>query len=487
MVSTLVCALIWVADRRKTGANNASAAIVVFDKNLYRRSMQHTRFDQQLLRVFTFIVSLSFLVSLMAIASNLYQSGQQRSLIQNNLPAAGLARTISDSSVFIAALAPSFSEVGNLNDLQALVKNLQTEMDGLQSDFQDLGRLDVFPSQHDGVELLEKLRSSVTQLASVAENRLEQRRTLESRLLNISNILAEMQDILASQLDIARVRVTATIADLYAQPDGEARHILDSLADRDFFAYDRQVELGRTVDVVGVLLMQATTSSDAQSLAIQRQKLSEELDFAGRRLDYFFSATSMERVEELMILLRAELHDNGSYDLQERLLLGNDIMSGLLSSIRGDVAALMMFSDELFLRLQTSAEQSQKRTETLARRISVGLALMLLLATAASVSIWQFARRKVVGRLRGVAEHIEALAHEDYGREIPVSGTDEIGEMEKALSILRGRAAKARQLRDELEDTVRKRTGDIVTEMRPMMSRVPMPKRPIARNPSFWR
>lgn len=38
--------------------------------------------------------------------------------------------------------------------------------------------------------------------------------------------------------------------------------------------------------------------------------------------------------------------------------------------------------------------------------------------------------------------------------------------MERALHILRTRAARARELRDQLEDTVRQRTGEIVTEMK---------------------
>lgn len=70
--------------------------------------MRQIGFDKQLLRVFTFIVSLSVLVSLVALGSNWYLSGQQRALIQNNLPALSLARKISDESVFVAALAPSY-------------------------------------------------------------------------------------------------------------------------------------------------------------------------------------------------------------------------------------------------------------------------------------------------------------------------------------------------------------------------------------------
>lgn len=260
-------------------------------------------FDKQLLRVFTFIVSLSVLVSLVALASNWYLSGQQRSLVQDNLPAAALARKISDESVFIAALAPSFSEVGNLKDLQALVRSLQREMDELQSDFHNLSRLDVFPGQRDGLALLQKLQTSVTRLAGVAETRLKQRQILELRLSDISRSLAEMQDLLASQLDIARVQVTATIADLYTQPDGNARHKLDSLADRDFFAYDRQVELGRSLETAGVLLMRIPDLTDAQTLAAQRNQVAGELGFAGRRLDYLFSSAARARAEELLTLL----------------------------------------------------------------------------------------------------------------------------------------------------------------------------------------
>lgn len=411
-------------------------------------------------------MSLSVLVSLAALGSNWYLFGQQRALIQNNLPAASLARKISDESVFIAALAPSFSEVGNLTDLQALVRSLQTEMDGLKTDFHALSRLEAVPDHQDGLAILGALQTSVTRLAEVAEDQLKRRRILDGRLSEVSGTFAEMQDILASQLDIARVRVTATIADLYTQPRSAVRGMLDSLADRDFFAYDRQVELGRSIEAAGVLLLQITGLTDTQILAQQKASVSQELDFSNGRLDYLSSAAARARANALIAMLRTELSDDGGYALQAKVLADDAVMAQLLSGIRGDVINLTTFSEALFAQVQASTLQSQSQTERLGRRIAAGLALLLILTTVAAFVSWQFARRKVVGRLRGVAEHIEALAHEDYERAIPVSGVDEIGEMEKALHILRGRAAKARQLRDELEETVRQRTGDIVTEMK---------------------
>ncbi len=428
--------------------------------------MRQIGFDKQLLRVFTFIVSLSVLVSLVALGSNWYLSGQQRALIQNNLPALSLARKISDESVFVAALAPSFSEVGNLDDLQGLVRSLQFELDELQSDFQALGRMEVVPSQRDRIVLLQKLQTAIARLGEVTENRLKQRQGLDRQMIFVADILAEMQDLLASQLDIARVRVTATIADLYVQSGPQSRDTLDGLADRDFFAYDRQVELGRAIDKAGSLLLRVVDLTDAEVLDQQRILAIAELEFAERRLSYLVSNAARARAMELMGLLRKELSPGGSFAWQAVVLSDGGEMSSLLAQIRKDVISLTNLSDELLSRLQANAVRSQQRTEILGRRISVGLALLLALATGAAFVSWQFARRQVVGRLRGVAQHIEALAHEDYARDIPVSGRDEIGEMEKALHILRGRAAKARELRDELEETVRLRTGDIVTEMK---------------------
>ncbi len=347
-----------------------------------------------------------------------------------------------------------------------LVRSLQIEMQDLQDDFAKLSEFDDLSRPSAGLEILDRLQSSVTRLASVSEKRLIQQQKLDERLSMVSERLDEAQDILASQLDIARVRVTATIADLYVLHGDTARHSLNSLADRDFFAYDRQVELGRAVDTAGQLLLKIADQSSAEGLAKQRETVVDELDFANRRLVYLESGAAQVRVDELITKLSSEMSPDGAYALQSSVLVADAAILDLLTGIRTDVISLTTFSDTLFTRMQASALQSQQRTEVLSRWITAGLVLLLTLVTGAALVSWQFARRQVVMRLRGVAQHIEALANEDYKRSIPVSGSDEIGEMEKALHILRGRAAKARQFRDELEETVRQRTGDIVTEMK---------------------
>lgn len=422
--------------------------------------MRRTRFDQQLLRVFSFILALSILVSLVALGSNRYLSGQQRALIQNNLPAAATARKIADESAFVAAVAPAFAELGNAEELRALVGSLEAQLDALGADFAALGPVRTPPPS------LSRLGDLVAQLADTTRQRLEAEDHITRDLDMIRRVTAELQALLGAELDIARVRVTATISDMYEQESTDRRAMLDALADRDFFAYDRQVELGRAVDRIGSLLLQVETLRSPEQVSIQTRRVSAELTTARGRLSYLASASARVRAEELLAMLARELTGSGSFATQLTRLEAETQAEVSLADVRREVIALTEFSQSLLTQLSAEAVTSQARTEALSRQLAAGLALLLILASGAAVVTWQYARRQVVGRLRGVAEHIEALAGEDYGRDIPVSGPDEIGEMEHALHILRTRAAHARELRDQLEDTVRQRTGDIVTEMK---------------------
>ena len=428
--------------------------------------MNRTRFDQQLLRVFTFVVSLSIAVSLVALMANRYLSAQQRALIQNNLPAATLAREIVDRAAIVAMLAPSFSEVGRSADLDTLTGSLRAEMDGLEADLDRLGAFLQAPVRARNVAALSALRRTVTQLQAVTQSRAETDRKLEDRLRGAAVALVELQDILSGQTDIARVRVTATFADLYDADTDALRPRLDHLADVDFFAYDRHVELGRAVDAAGVLLLQVPDQTDAAALAGLGLRIGEQVALARQRLDYLSAAAARARAAALLTALEAEQTPSGSFALQQRRIAARAETALLLVDVRRDTEALTGLVNTSMRAVQADVLAEQQRTETLGQRISYGLAGLLILLAVAAVLSWQFARRQVVGRLRGVAEHIEALAQEDYARDIPVSGADEIGKMEQALHILRGRAAKARQLRDELEDTVIRRTGEIVTEMK---------------------
>ena len=76
--------------------------------------MARARFDKQLRRVFTFITGLTVAVGVIAILSNRYLVESHQTLIQDNLPAAALTRQIQADSTYLATLAGSFTDVGNV-------------------------------------------------------------------------------------------------------------------------------------------------------------------------------------------------------------------------------------------------------------------------------------------------------------------------------------------------------------------------------------
>lgn len=428
--------------------------------------MRRTSFDTQLLRVFALIVSLLVVVSVTSLTTNHYLASRHRTLIESNLPAAALAREISDESLYVATLAPAFPRIGGLGELRSLTASLNRELEGLERDFASLARH--FPDMQDQRAriALQNLRQAVGRLTALSERRLSMGRDLAMRSAQVAELLARLDEIVSTQTDIARVRVTAAIADLAeggAEPWLEG---LDRLADVDFFAFDRHVELGAAIDRAGLLLVRVSDIGSHEELAAARAEIDRNLELAGRRIAYLPSSSAHEQAAGLLGRLRAETGAGGSFDVMSDYLKALAVTDIALGAVPENVAVLTGFSGRLLEQVETATRELQVRTIQLGGRLSTGLLIVLILAVAASALAWQFARRRVVERLRGVAGHIAALGQEEYDHAVPVTGDDEIGQMERSLDALRLQAAEARGLRAELEATVIKRTGEIVAEMK---------------------
>ncbi|WP_163886840.1 ATP-binding protein [Aliiruegeria sabulilitoris] len=386
-------------------------------------------------------------------------------MIEDNLPAAALAKQISDESAYIATLAPSFSKVDSPGDLRNMTASLNIELTDLEQDLARLNELMPAEQRTDAMGALQDLKQTVGTLSSLAQARLATARDLVSRSRLTAEQLSELNTLISAQTDIARVQVTAAIADLVDAQDAARREGLDRLADVDFFAFDRHVELGAAIDTIGFHMLQVSEIDDRTRLKAIQSIVADNLDLAERRLGYFPSPAAETRARALVALLKAELEPGGGFAVMDAFLRTQDAIRQELETIPGNVEALSGFSGALLERVQTETRVLQARTVQLGRTLTFSLLVVLVVAIAASVLAWQFARRLIVERLRTVAGHISALGQESYDRAIPVTGADEIGQMESSLDALRRQAADARALRGELEDTVKQRTGEIVAEM----------------------
>ena len=427
--------------------------------------MQSTRFDKQLLRIFSFIVSLALLASLIAIASNTYLSTKQRALTQDNQPAGALARKVVGSASFIAALVPSFPDVQTKSDLDVLARALGQELEVVEGDLIELEGFLPGPADAQDEAILNTLRSTISQLVVGTGRKLSDQKDLENLQNRATEHLSEISEILAGQADIARVRVTATIAELYDTTTNN-RDNLDRLADVDFFAYDRHIELDGAIEKSGFLLLRIPFQESHESLGILKSEIGAQLSQSRTRVRFLSSKAAQRRIDELLDLLQSNLEPGGSIARKAKLMDASQKLDLLAEEARAQTIALSQIADRHLTAVQSLVLKSQKEAQDLGRNISLALISVLALLGGAAVYSWRLARIRVVQRLRVVSDHIDALAHEDYAREIPVTGGDEIGSMEKSLHVLRRRAARARQLRDELENTVKERTGQIVTEMK---------------------
>lgn len=386
-------------------------------------------------------------------------------MIEDNLPAAALARQISDESIYIATLAPSFSKVDSSGDLRNMTASLNIEFTDLE---QNLARLnDLLPAEQmtSATDALQDLRQAVGTLSSLAQARLATAGDLVSRSRLTAEQLSELNALISAQTDIARVRVTAAIADLVDAQGAAHREGLDQLADVDFFAFDRHVELGAAIDTIGFHMLQVSEIEDRTRLKVIQSIVADNLDLAERRLGYFPSPAAETRARALVALLKAELEPDGGFSVMDAYLRTQEATRQALETIPENVETLSGFSGALLERVQSETRAVQARTVQLGGTLTVGLLGVLVVALAATVLAWQFARRRIVERLRALASHIGALGQEHYDRAIPVTGDDEIGQMERSLDALRLKAAEALALRGELENTVIQRTGEIVAEM----------------------
>ncbi len=396
--------------------------------------------------------------------SNTYLSRQQRALMQDNLAAGPLAHKIVGASSFVATLAPAFPDLRSLDDLEQLDGAVQAEMAALRQDLTTLEAFFPANAQERDAAALEDLQSTISQLVQQTRLQLLDLYALDLKLRTTTEQLSELSGLLAGQADIARVRVTATIADLY-EDTAPVRETLDQLADVDFFSYDRHVELVGAVEQAEALLLRVPTVWDLERLAGLDRELEAQLAFAQNRLHFLPSAAARQRTAELLAQIGAERLTGGSLAMRARMLEREAQLVRLVDQVRVQSVLLSQIADGHLSNVQAEVLRAQRKADDQSRVISFALIAALVLLSAAAIYAWNLARTRVVLRLRGVAEHIDALAHEEYGRDIPVTGPDEIGQMERSLHVLRQRAASAQKLRDELESTVKERTGQIVTEM----------------------
>ncbi|MCK0151592.1 ATP-binding protein [Marivita sp. S6314] len=424
--------------------------------------MRRTSFDKRLIQILSAMAALAVIVGVVAIGVNRYLVRAHAELVQTNLPAIELASEIGASAEVVGSLAQAFVQADTREALDRAAGALSAavaEIEARADAFVTLRMSEVGARRRSGAQEI------VARMTLASREDLELEARIASRADKIAGIGTQLDALVEAETDLARLRITAGVADLYVAPDVAPRPALDALADRYFFAFERLTELARMVDALRLQFQQVpslTRQADVEAMQVQA---GAQLDLALRRVVYMPSPLAAEEAAAQFSRLQAALGDGALLDLQGRRIALQAAIGADRQLLQATVADL----SERARQMRSAMQATSLDRIALVDRQSAWILLVLLGLVGAAVVlgavlVW-YARRQLVDRLGTVSRRIVAVAGGDYGAPLPISGHDEIGRMEKALNILRRRARDAERLRDSLEEAVIARTGEVVGEM----------------------
>lgn len=408
------------------------------------------------------MAALAIMVGVAAIGVNRYLVRAQDELIQSNLPAMELASRIGASAEVVGALASAFVQADTSDAIDQIATALSQAVISIEEGTQKLEEMS--PTGNPNPEST-KANEVVSRMTANAHQDVQLTARIRASTSEIAQDGAQLDALIEAETELARIRITAGIADMYSAPRSDPRPKLDALADRYFFAFERLTELARMVDATRLQFQQVPSITTSQELEAARADLSARIKLSTRRMVFLPSPLAAAQVSAHFSRQQQSVATGGLIDLQRDKI-----------TLEALIAQDRMLLQKTVVTLSGRARQARDAVQAkglaqiaVAKQRSTFVVWVLVVVVVAAVMagtvLWLYARRQLVSRLGAVSRRIVAVAGGDYGAPISISGHDEIGRVEKALNILRRRARDAERLRDSLEQAVIARTGDVVAHM----------------------
>ncbi|WP_136440718.1 ATP-binding protein [Pacificoceanicola onchidii] len=425
--------------------------------------MRRQTFDKKLMLVFSMMGLLTIMVGGAAVGVNRYMVGTNERLIEQNGTVMELSGRIAGEAELVRSLASSFVQAESAGELDELTASLSLTVQRLELDTQALDRISAEPrtgfDMPDFVGMTEDLSRTAKQVLS-----LEAR--IEAQMALFKETGQELSVLLEAELDLARLKITAGITDIYAGSDVDRRAGLDALADRDFFAFDRMTELLRVAEAIQRTLREVPQLTLEEQIAASYTRFSEDQSLFARRVPFLPTRSGRQDAASLLAVLSQAADPDGMFDHALRSLRLRRQVRNDNAQLLVQVNALSRHAQDVRQRVQAANLLQIDRANTFAARLANGLLGLVLVSAGLGALIWFYARRELIVRLRLVADRMIGVASGEFGEAAAITNRDEIGRMEKALNVLRRRAIEATNLRNSLEQAVVARTGDLVQEMR---------------------
>ncbi|MFP1645272.1 ATP-binding protein [Pontitalea aquivivens] len=421
--------------------------------------MRKARFDTQLLSVFAILVALTVMVGAVAITVNWYLIRTHDEIIDRNLPARELAAQIGTQSGLMVPLIDGLARAETDTETARIATTLAALIAEIEAGLVRLAGAQGAPVADEApADILARVVATAADATAL-------HRELIAGQQRIDGAGARLEDIISAQVDLARLRMTAGLSALYEAPQTRPDPRIDALADRYFFAFDRLAELVRMVDALRLQALRAADPVTAAEIDQRRTFIANAHDLALRRAQYLPGLSARREVIDLLGRFGETAQPGGALDQRLRLEQLRAALAADEDRLRAHVATLAKAAGSLRDAAQSESLADIARADLFIARLTAALVVFISAALVVASLLWIYARKRLVKRLGTVAERIVAVAEGDFATRVPISGHDEIGRVEKAINILRRRAAEAARLRDHLEEAVLTRTTDVLREM----------------------
>jgi signal transduction histidine kinase/CheY-like chemotaxis protein len=393
-----------------------------------RRSWRRT-IAARLLAAFIVIAALTAIAALVAVLQFGRIESAMGLLTEESLPEVKFALAVETNARAIAAagaqLAGANSEVqrfGRMNDATERIGQLWSTLGRLRDATDDSAAVDKLQL------LIAHIDAQIGQLDRIVRERISVDAALDNGIARLTRDSAE----LAERLLL-----------LPRQPD-QLQLVINGLR-------------GDTYRSVGVLYRGAT-AAEAKAVAEGQKQFDEIRDRFDGGLKYIMDSPEFDRAEAIAIdkvarsVLALGSGAGGVFALRrsdlEQRAAGEVIQAGLEKSAE-DMQSLV---SALVARVEAKAAQTTaatKRALDNTRFWLIGISLLSLVV--AVFVVWFFVQRYVIARLQQVTNAMLAVASGRLNVALPPAGTDELGDMSRALFVFRENAHEIRQAREEAE------------------------------------
>lgn len=429
--------------------------------------MKRANFATILMAAFVVMVGLLVAALLAGWTGITYLSRQEGVLIQRNLPVVEQARELAAASEMITGAAIGVDRASGPDTLMLAADNLSAEIAGVLERRNRLRTLNGDSSPLLSVSRsLDEIVIRENQIKAIAGTLKAKQGSMQSA--QSEGISAAQALILLSGTLLAntQAQMSAALSGLYEPLAAEVRNqVLDKISEEDLFKLQSYIDLREAARRLSNELDRAALVQDQAQLDESGKRLAADIKIVSRRVAGIDDPGRRAQAQVAIATLAASAGSDGVIGNMRHILEARQQLRRLTTetvSLAGDVATaarnVMRESESGMVDFQRASLNAVR--VTLSAFAVVGLLALSFLAWAS-----RHLRNNILARLRRVLGRLVALGQGDMEWDLPISGHDDIGQMEDALSSLREEVKRKHRLEQQLQAEVAERTDLYRREM----------------------